>query len=209
MPRRLLDLQEAAQRQTRSRPRRRRGRRASRISALTRNASASTSEVDSIWPRIAGSASSLPSRSSRTAASEPTSAADQALEHERAADEPVRRADELHHLDLAASREDREADRVRDQQRRRDQEHDHRDQEDDLDHARDVEDAVGGLLAVLDLLDAGGRRVRGWPRSLRRPRRAPASTSTTAGSGFEGRFCGQLRALLLHPLERLAASRRT
>ena len=47
-------------------------------------------------------------------------AADQTLEHERAADEPVRRADELHHLDLPPPREDREPDRVRDQERRRD-----------------------------------------------------------------------------------------
>ena len=54
-----------------------------------------------------------------TASSEPASPQKQALDHERAADEPVRRADELHHLDLTASREDREPDRVRDQQRRR------------------------------------------------------------------------------------------
>src|SRR5215212_3112769 len=45
--------------------------------------------------------------------------ADQPLEHERPADEPVRGSDELHHLDLTAPREDREPDRVRDQERRR------------------------------------------------------------------------------------------
>src|SRR4029450_13768311 len=45
--------------------------------------------------------------------------ADQPLEHERPATEPVRGADELHHLDLTTSGEDRESDRVRDQDRRR------------------------------------------------------------------------------------------
>src|SRR5947199_3779118 len=44
--------------------------------------------------------------------------ADEPFEHERTAHEPVRRADELHHLDLAPAREDRQPDRVRDQQGR-------------------------------------------------------------------------------------------
>ena len=59
-------------------------------------------------------------RGRSTASSGPAEPAEQALDHERTADEPVRRADELHHLDLTASREDREPDRVRDQQRRGD-----------------------------------------------------------------------------------------
>ena len=44
---------------------------------------------------------------------------DHALDHERPADEPVGRADELHHLDLAPAREERQPDRVGDQQRSR------------------------------------------------------------------------------------------
>ena len=115
-------------------------------------------------------------------------AAQQALEHERSAHEPVRRADELHHLDLASPREDREPDRVRDQQHRRASRSTTRDEEDDLDHARDLEDALRGLLAVLDRLDAG--------ELLRADRAAIAFTSSAlrgvtsneAGSGFDGRF---------------------
>ena len=62
---------------------------------------------------------------------------EQPLDHERPADEPVRRPHELHDLDLAAPREDREPDRVRDQQRRRHEQDDERDQHDDPQVARD------------------------------------------------------------------------
>ena len=72
----------------------------------------------------------------------PGEPAEQALDHERTADEPVRRADELHHLDLTPPREDREPDRVRDQQRRGDQQHDRGDDEHQLDPVRDLEDPV-------------------------------------------------------------------
>ena len=124
----------------------------------------------------------------------PDEAAQQPLEHERAADEPVRRADELHHLDLAAAREDREPDRVRDQDHRRDQQHDHHHEEDDPDPLADLEDALRRLLPVLDLLDA--RRTSGAEVGrdhLDVVRRSRGVTSNEAGSGFEGRFavsCG-------------------
>ena len=85
-------------------------------------------------------------------------AADQPLDHERAAHEPVGRADELHHLDLTSAREDREPDRVRDQQRRCDPEQDRADQEDGVDHVRKPEHEAPQPLAVGDLLDA--RQVR-------------------------------------------------
>ena len=116
------DLEEAAQRQPGAE--RRRGSEArspSRISAVSGNASACTS--GSLVERVCrGSpAARSPCRASRktTASSDAAEPAEQALDHERAADEPVRRADELHHLDLTPPREDREPDRVRDQQRRR------------------------------------------------------------------------------------------
>ena len=75
------------------------------------------------------------------------------------ADEPVRRADELHHLDLAAPREDREPDRVRDQDRGGDEQDDAPDEEDRADDRRHLEDALGLLLAVLHLLDPGRQRL--------------------------------------------------
>ena len=69
-------------------------------------------------------------------ADRPGESAEQALEHERPAHEPVRRADELHHLDLTPAREDRETDRVRDQQCRCGEQEDDGDDEEHLDHVR-------------------------------------------------------------------------
>ena len=76
--------------------------------------------------------------------------AEQPFEHERPAHEPVRRTDELHHLDLTASGEDRQADRVSDQQRRRDEQNDHGDEEHPPDPRRHLQDPLRRLLAVLD-----------------------------------------------------------
>ena len=160
----------------------------SRMSAVSPNESACTSSVVSMCPRIAGSAISLPSRSSKTAASEPDEAAEQALEHERAAHEPVRRADELHHLDLAAAGEDREPDRVRDQEHRRDQQHDHRDEEDDPDPRADLEDALRGLLAVLHPLDAGELLAAQIGGDRLHVLGVPRRDLVRGGSGFDGRF---------------------
>src|SRR3954470_8930637 len=83
----------------------------------------------------------------------PDEPADKTLEHEGAADEPVRRADELHHLDLTSSREDREPDRVRDQQRRGDDEQDDGDQEDERDDLRDRDHTLRRRVAPLHLVD--------------------------------------------------------
>src|SRR2546421_5205924 len=85
-------------------------------------------------------------------------ACDQPLQHERAANEPVRGADELHHLDLAPPGEDGEPDRVGDQKSRGDEQDEHRDHEHELDHARDAEDPLGRLLAVVEVVHPG--RVR-------------------------------------------------
>ena len=93
----------------------------------------------------------------------PDQAADQALEHERTADEPVRGPDELHHLDLAASREDREPDRVRDQDRGGGEEHEHGDPEDRVDDVRHAKDPLRLLLPVRHVVNAV--RVGARPRS--------------------------------------------
>src|SRR5579862_3439015 len=90
-------------------------------------------------------------------------ALEEPFEHERAADEPVRRTHELHHLDLAPPREDRQPDRVRDQEHgRADEQHDG-DEEDERDHLRDREHALRRLVAPLHALaalgDAGPQRV--------------------------------------------------
>src|SRR5690349_11064583 len=87
-------------------------------------------------------------------------AAEQALDHERPAHEPVRRPDELHHLDLPASREDREANRVRDEQRRGDEQHDEGDQHHDPEVAGDREHTVRDAAAALPRAAAGGLRAR-------------------------------------------------
>ena len=115
--------------------------------------------------------------------------AQQAFDHERAAHEPVRRADELHHLDLASAREDRQPDRVRDQQHGCREQDDDGDEEDDLDHARDLEDPL--------------RRSAGRPSRARRRRSFCSGSiadscftssacvgviSYESGSGFDGRF---------------------
>ena len=122
-------------------------------------------------------------------------AAEQALEHERAAHEPVRRADELHHLDLASSREDREPDRVRDQQRstRR--------------RARRVaivkttsitcatcEDAVRDLLAVVHPVD-DRRLARQDDRVVERSTFSALSgvTLERVGQRVDGRSCDEVR----------------
>ncbi len=116
-------------------------------------------------------------------------AREDALEHERPADVPVRGADELHHLDLAAPREDREPDRVRDQDRRGREQDDDDDPEDDLDAAGDLQDPLRDLLAVAHLVD--GRRASPSgprPRSPPCPRRAWERRRTTPGSGFDARL---------------------
>ena len=145
-----------------------------------------------------GSAISLPMTSRITAPERAGDPAEQPFEHERAAHEPVRRADELHDLDLTTAREDRQADRVRDQQRRCHKQEEDRDDEEDLDHVRKLEHAVRRLLAVVDLVDPDRRarleergdlldvlaalgddrqRVReaGWSGAQRPPRGASAS----------------------------------
>ena len=83
------------------------------------NGKAWTSEPPPMWGRIGAARPPCRSGAGPPPASGADKAADQPLEHERAADEPVRRADELHHLDLTPPGEDREPDRVRDQERRR------------------------------------------------------------------------------------------
>src|SRR5690348_4972223 len=85
----------------------------------------------------------------------PAEPAQQALDHEGPAHEPVRRADELHHLDLPAPREDREPDRVRDEQRRGDEQHDEGDQHHDPEVARDREHPVRDPAAARALLTLG------------------------------------------------------
>ena len=108
--RRALDVEEAAQRERRSRARRARGpsRAGSARSAGTRaRARRGRSRARCAGSRAARSPCRARGRTPRAAA--PPSPHEQALDHERAADEPVRRADELHHLDLTPSREDRRA----------------------------------------------------------------------------------------------------
>ena len=112
-----------------------------------------------------------------------------ALEHEGPAHVPVRRADELHHLDLAPASEDREADRVRDEDRRGREEDDDGDEEDDLDGPRDLR----GCAAKPPCRSAPGRRPASFAfwtaiaiASVSSPRLG--TMSNDAGSGFEARF---------------------
>ena len=68
------------------------------------------------------SRATFPTSSRPIASSPPSAPSDDPLDDERPADEPVRRADELHDLDLAPAREQRQPDRVRDEQDARDDE---------------------------------------------------------------------------------------
>ena len=114
-----LDLEEAAEREAGAgRAEQEPGARAS-ASAFSANGRAWTSDPPLRCGRIDGRATSLPTHEQDHREERAAEAAEQALEHERPADEPVRRPDELHHLDLTAPREDRESDRVRDQERAR------------------------------------------------------------------------------------------
>ncbi len=119
-------------------------------------------------------------------------AAEQPLDHERAAHEPVRRADELHHLDLTPPREDREPDRVRDQERRgRRAARAPRSGRSPRSHCATLEDPVRGLAAVLDLVDARRPRVQ----AVRDRRRSCSPffgvTLERVRERVDGRFCGQ------------------
>ena len=114
-------------------------------------------------------------------------AAEEALDHERPAHEPVGRADELHHLDLPPAREDREPDRVRDEEYGCCEEDDHRDEEDDLDHACDLEDPLRRLLPVLDAIDSGELLSTDGSRSCLTSSACLGVISYESGSGFEGR----------------------
>ena len=174
-------------------------------------ASACTSESPERCGRIDGSASALPITRKSTARIEPASPQKQPLEHERSAHEPVRRADELHHLDLTSPREDRQPDRVRDQQDRRDQQDGGREREHRLDHVRHLQDSVRDLLAVVgpcrrpaacaaydrareELVDVLGLVRRHLERVRERVRR---------------QVLDELRVLLLHLLRAPAPSRCT
>src|SRR5215204_228434 len=128
----------------------------------------------------------------------PEDAADQPLDHERAAHEPVRRAHELHHLDLASAREDREADRVRDQQGRRDHEHDHGDEEERGDRRRDLDDAVGDLLAVAHLLHPGQLLVPDRVRDRAHVLRALRRDLERRGERIRREALHEVRVALLH-----------
>ena len=127
----------------------------------------------------------LPTPSSSTASNAAERAEDDALDHERPADEPVGRADELHDLDLAAAREQRQADRVGDQQDRGDHEQ-QRQQRPIVSFTTRVavEDLLRVVLAVLDRRRSpsiGGRAPR-----RRRAVGASAEASFSASSGSSG-----------------------
>ena len=128
--------------------------------------------------RGAGSPAARPpcrATSKNTASSGAAEPAEQPLDHERAADEPVRRADELHHLDLAAPREDREPDRVRDQQRRGDEQDRRRDREDrPRSRARPGGSGSRASCRRHDLRTPGGSGCRLGRRAPRRPRPSSA-----------------------------------
>src|SRR5918999_1636404 len=129
-------------------------------------------------------------------------AAEKTLEHERAAHEPVRRTDELHHFDLTPPGEDREANRVRDQQDRRDQQDHDRDHEHTFDHAGHAQNSAGGLLSVLDALHA---RRRGSQALLDRLSvfALLRNDLVRIGERVVGQSFDDVRVRLAHRLERL------
>ena len=160
-------------------------------SARTRARARRSSRRASRVPRIARQRDLLAERRAGTTAqrASPADAAEQPLEHERAADEPVRRADELHHLDLASPREDREPDRVRDQQRRRRRAGSTTAIEEDRprSRARPGARAATVFLPYVDLVDARRRRRRRLARDRRRcTRPCFGVTSSESGSGLYG-----------------------
>ena len=111
----------------------------------------------------------------------PGQALDQALEHERDADEPVGGPHQLHHRHLPAAGEDRHADGVEDQQRRRRQQHrGHRPQH-DLEEVGDRHQGVDLLLGVAHAEHAGGVLEALADRAWSAPP-AWAPPGTTAGS---------------------------
>ena len=122
---------------------------------MSENPSARTSSEESMSPEDRRQGDLLADQEQHDRGHGADEPAQKPFHHERAAHEPVRRPDELHHLDLAPAREDRQPDRVRDQQHGRDQQHEHGDEEHDLDHAGDLEDPLGRLLPVLHALDPG------------------------------------------------------
>ena len=209
------DLEEAAERQPGAE--RRRG--ASRRRAGSAPLSSNGQRVHVARPRRAsGSAAQhellARARAGCTASTAPAKPAEQPFDHERPADEPVRRADELHHLDLASPREDREPDRVRDQQRRGDEQHDDRDQEDDLEITRADLERRALATSSRRRLDRRATPDAGSGRELRSRSSSMSSASSgmisnASGSGLHGQPVDQLRVLLLHRSRAPPPSRRT
>ena len=78
------------------------------------------------------------------------------FEHERPADEGVGRADEAHDLDLLGPRDDREADRVDDDEQRDDADHE---EQDGARGPQDVGDGQDALDQVLDVDDVADLRL--------------------------------------------------
>ena len=102
---------------------------------------------------LSGSATASRITSVRT---RPEEADERALEHERPADERVRCADEAHDLDLLGAGEDREADRVDDDEQGDDADDD---QDDGPGRAQDAGDRQDPFDEVLDVDDVADARV--------------------------------------------------
>src|SRR5919106_897070 len=165
-----------------------------RMSAVTENGRALTPSSLNVElrPSITGSASSLARMRRTTATAAPMS--------------PQMSPSSMNGPRMnqfeAPTREDREPDRVRDQDRRGDEEDDAAEQEDVLDHVRDLEDALRLLLGVVDLLHACGRRLE--PRRQGRDLVGVLRRHLEGGrERIRGEILGQLGKALLHLRERV------
>ena len=155
-------------------------------------------------PMIAGSASSLPSSSSRIATTEPTTPqirpssmngprTNQFVAPTSFITSISRRREKIESRIVFAIRSAEETSRTIVATRKA-----------IVEHASDVQDPIGDLLAVLDLLHA--RPARGCRSdALITFTSAPsrALISNAAGSGLERQVLDELRRLLAHPVERL------
>ena len=158
-----------------------------------------------MWPRIAGSAASLPSRRSTTAARAPTSP------HRRPSTMNGPRTNQFvaptSFITSISRRREKIESRMVFAMRSTDavEQDDHGHEEHDFDHTRDLEDPLRGLLTVLHALDAGEllrADRRGQLLDLLGARRRDL---VRIGERIRGQVRRQLRIPLLHPLERLGA----
>ena len=177
-----------------------------RIAAVHVNAIARTFGSSWMWPRICGTATSRPTKQQQHRRDGAGQSGEDTLEHERPADVPIRCAYELHHLDLATTREDREPDRVRDEDRGGREQNDHDDPEHDLDASRDLQDPLRDLLAVAHLIDGGQLGFLNGDRDRLGVLAALRDDVERRRQRVRGEVRGQRRVPLAHDLESLVPS---